>query len=162
VKQLKLILKPMITKHLIRPERVRRIPSGFNWLDHRLVRLNYINRCDCPALALYLLLVTVADVQGLSYYSDKALGRRLKLSGSRSVFLRNIRTKPLLVKAALPLLDSTQLSSFTTRLLKNSLKQTMCPFGGFLSRPVVGLGLFYAQIGLFLTDSKWLHQRYLR
>jgi hypothetical protein len=69
----------MITKHLIRPERVRRIPPGFNWVDHRLVRLDYINRCDCPALALYLLLVTVADVQGLSYYSDKALGRRLKL-----------------------------------------------------------------------------------
>ena len=29
------------------------------------------SRCELPALGLYLLLVTVADAQGLSYYSDK-------------------------------------------------------------------------------------------
>ena len=31
------------------------------------------------AWALYLFLVTVADVQGLSYYSDAAIGRHLKM-----------------------------------------------------------------------------------
>lgn len=79
----------MINKRLIRPERLRHIPPGFNWVDHRLVRLNYVNRCDCPALALYLVLVTVADAQGLSYYSEKALGRRLKLDSLQLIQARS-------------------------------------------------------------------------
>jgi len=66
-------------KHLIRPDRVRQVPTGFNWVDHRLVRHNYIDRCHCVDLALYLFLVTVSDVQGLSYYSDQAICRRLRI-----------------------------------------------------------------------------------
>ena len=66
-------------KHLIRPDRLRQIPAGFNWVDHRLVRHNYVERCDCTALALYLFLVTVSDVEGLSYYSDQAICRRLRI-----------------------------------------------------------------------------------
>jgi|SRR5829696_2726766 len=69
----------MIQKRLIRPDRVRQVPSSFNWIDHRLVRDHYIERCDCTALALYLFLVTVSDVQGLSYYSDASICRRLKI-----------------------------------------------------------------------------------
>lgn len=69
----------MIQKRLIRPERVRQVPPSFNWVDHRLVRDHYLERCGCTALALYLFLVTVSDVEGLSYYSDAAIGRRLKL-----------------------------------------------------------------------------------
>lgn len=69
----------MIQKRLLRPERLRQVPSSFNWVDHRLVRDHYIERCDCTSLALYLFLVTVSDVQGLSYYSDASLCRRLKL-----------------------------------------------------------------------------------
>lgn len=69
----------MIAKRLIRPERLRRVPQGFNWVDHRLVSQHYLERCEHRALALYLFLVTVSDVQGLSYYSDAAIGRRLKL-----------------------------------------------------------------------------------
>jgi hypothetical protein len=70
----------MIKKHPIRPDRLRQVPSQFNWVDHRLVRHHHIERCDCPALALYLFLVTVSDAQGLSYYSDKAVCRRLRIS----------------------------------------------------------------------------------
>lgn len=66
-------------KHLLRPDRLRQVPSGFNWVDHRLVRQNYIDRCDCVDLALYLFLITVSDDQGLSYYSDPAICRRLKI-----------------------------------------------------------------------------------
>jgi hypothetical protein len=69
----------MIEKRLLRPERLRQVPPSFNWIDHRLVRDHYIERCDCTALALYLFLVTVSDAQGLSYYSDASLCRRLKL-----------------------------------------------------------------------------------
>jgi hypothetical protein len=69
----------MIAKHLLRPERLRQIPTSFSWLDHRLVRHDYLRRADHRAWALYLFLVTVADAQGLSYYSDAAITRRLHL-----------------------------------------------------------------------------------
>lgn len=69
----------MIEKHLLRPQRQRHIPSSFSWVDHRLVRQEYLPRAGHSSWALYLFLVTVADVQGLSYYSDASLGRHLHL-----------------------------------------------------------------------------------
>jgi len=70
----------MIIKRVIRPERLRQIPPSFSWVDHRLVSGHFIEQCDLPSLALYLFLVTVADVQGLSYYSEPSIGRRLRMS----------------------------------------------------------------------------------
>lgn len=67
----------MIKKRPIHPQRIRRIPSQFSWVDHRLVRDRHIESCSHPALALYLFLVTVADQDGLSYYSDPTLMSRL-------------------------------------------------------------------------------------
>jgi hypothetical protein len=69
----------MIEKHLLRPQRQRRIPPSFSWVDHRLVRQEYLPRASHSSWALYLFLVTVADVQGLSYYSDASLARHLHL-----------------------------------------------------------------------------------
>jgi len=69
----------MISKHLLRPHRLRQIPASFSWVDHRLVRHHYLARADHGAWALYLFLVTVADAQGLSYYSERAIGQRLKM-----------------------------------------------------------------------------------
>lgn len=89
----------MIHKRLIRPDRVRQVPPSFNWVDHRLVRDNYLNRCDCTALALYLFLVTVSDVQGLSYYSDASICRRLKIG-------------PLELSAARTQLEQAELIAF--------------------------------------------------
>ena len=66
-------------KRLLNPERVRKVPLQFSWIDHRLVQENYFVRCDHPAWALYLFLTSVADAQGLSYYSDASLVRRLKM-----------------------------------------------------------------------------------
>ncbi len=65
------------TKRILCPERLRRVPKAFSWVDHRLVRDRHISRCSHEALALYLFLVTVADAEGLSYYSDPAAGRLL-------------------------------------------------------------------------------------
>jgi hypothetical protein len=70
----------MIEKHLLRPERVRRVPAHFSWIDHRLIRDHHLPRADARAWALYLVLVTVGDERGLSYYSDASLGRLLSLS----------------------------------------------------------------------------------
>lgn len=72
----------MVQKHLICPQRIRKIPKQFSWLDHRLVRDHYIDRCSHSAAALYLFLVTVADVQGLSYYSDLVISQRLDMDAN--------------------------------------------------------------------------------
>ena len=69
----------MINKKILRPDRLRQVPAQFNWVDHRLVRDNFLRLADPAAWALYLVLVTVADAQGLSYYSDATLSRLLKM-----------------------------------------------------------------------------------
>lgn len=66
-------------KRVLNPERLRKVPPQFSWIDHRLVHENYFTRCDHSSWALYLFLVSVADVDGLSYYSDASLMRRLKM-----------------------------------------------------------------------------------
>jgi hypothetical protein len=58
-------------KQVLCRERVRRVPEQFSWVDQRLVRHEHVKRCDCHGLALYLMLVTVGDAEGLSYYSDE-------------------------------------------------------------------------------------------
>jgi hypothetical protein len=80
-------------KRVLCPERLRKVPAQFSWIDHRLVREDYFIRCDPPAWTLYVFLVCVADAEGLSYYSDASLMRRLKmdalqLSASRRQLLQ--------------------------------------------------------------------------
>jgi hypothetical protein len=60
-------------KRVLNPERLRKVPPQFSWIDHRLVQENYFLRCDHSAWALYLFLASVADAQGLSYYADASL-----------------------------------------------------------------------------------------
>jgi len=68
-----------VVKRVLCRERLRRIPLGFSWVDHRLVRDRHISRCSADALALYLFIVTVGDAEGLSYYSDDSITRLLPL-----------------------------------------------------------------------------------
>jgi len=69
----------MTTKTPILPERLRKVPKQFSWLDHRLVRDCHIEACSHPAAALYLFLVTVGDGMGLSYYGDRSIMKRLAM-----------------------------------------------------------------------------------
>jgi hypothetical protein len=69
----------MVTKQPICPDRIRKTPKRFSWLDHRLVSDHYIDRCTHAAAALYLFLVTVADARGMSYYSARTLAQRLAM-----------------------------------------------------------------------------------
>lgn len=68
-----------VIKRVLCPRLLRKVPSQFSWIDHRLVRDRHICRCSHPALSLYLFLVCVCDGQGLSYYSDQSIMRLLKL-----------------------------------------------------------------------------------
>jgi hypothetical protein len=69
----------MMQKKILRPERLRQVPAQFSWIDQRLVRENFLRHGEPAAWALYLVLVIVADAQGLSYYSEATLSRMLKL-----------------------------------------------------------------------------------
>jgi hypothetical protein len=73
----------MIQKQILRPDRLRQVPAQFSWIDQRLVRENFLSRADHAAWTLYLCLVTVADAQGLSYYSEATLSRMLQLEELR-------------------------------------------------------------------------------
>jgi hypothetical protein len=70
-------------KRVLCPERLRHVPSAFSWIDHRLVREGHISRLGHEAQALYLFLVTVADAEGLSYYSDAKAARVLNMDTAR-------------------------------------------------------------------------------
>jgi hypothetical protein len=60
----------MIDKFPLQSDNLRRIPRGFGWVDHRLMKEGHLRRCSTDALALYLVLICAADGQGLSYYGD--------------------------------------------------------------------------------------------
>ena len=79
----------MVEKRLLCPNRRRRTPAQFSWLDHRLVRERRLESCPVEAWALYLFLVTVGDAQGLSYYSDASLTARVPLDRHELLRARN-------------------------------------------------------------------------
>jgi len=63
-------------------ERLRTIPPSFSWVDHRLIRNHRIDGHTPHALALYLFLLAVSDADGLSWWGDEAIQRRLSLNSS--------------------------------------------------------------------------------
>ncbi len=60
--------------------KLRKVPKQFSWVDQRLVREHYIDALSHAACALYLFLLTVDYAQGLSFYSEPSLCRRLSMS----------------------------------------------------------------------------------
>lgn len=93
----------MTTKAPILPERLRKVPKQFSWLDHRLVRDRHIEACSHPAAALYLFLVTVGDGMGLSYYGDESIMKRLSMDQSTLESARGNLTRIGLVAWKKPL-----------------------------------------------------------
>lgn len=69
----------MIVKEPILKQRIRKTPTSFSWVDHRLVKNKYIESCTHAQSALYLFLVCVSDARGLSYYSDKSIMKKLDM-----------------------------------------------------------------------------------
>jgi len=67
-------------KHPISLAKLRQVPQQFSWVDQRLVRERDIDQLSHEACALYLFLLTVADAQGLSFYSERVLCQRLSMT----------------------------------------------------------------------------------
>ena len=93
----------MTRKFPICPDRIRTIPEQFSWVDHRLVRDRLIEQLTHEATALYLFLVTVADCQGLSYYSDASLCERLAMDTPTLVSARTCLYRAGLIAYRKPL-----------------------------------------------------------
>jgi hypothetical protein len=103
-------------KHLLDPARLRKIPPQFSWIDQRLVRERHIERLSHAAGALYLFLLTVADVRGLSFYSERSIGRYLAMTADRLDYARKELLRADLIAYRDPLyqvlsLDGLPLSS---------------------------------------------------
>jgi hypothetical protein len=69
----------MVAKRILCPDRLRRVPKKFSWVDHALVQDKHLRGLSHGAMALYLFLVTVGDADGLSYYGDATLMRHLRM-----------------------------------------------------------------------------------
>ena len=79
------------------------MPPQFSWVDHRLIRDECLGGCSLEAWALYLFLVTVADAEGLSYYAEPSLQRRLGISAAQLVRAREELIRRELLAYAAPL-----------------------------------------------------------
>lgn len=111
----------MTLKRILCEQRLRRIPARFSWIDQRLVFDGHLERCDASAAALYLLLVTVADVHGLSYWGDARVARLLRTSAERLARSRQDLIAADLVAYERPLYQVLSLDTPTPPLLSPPL-----------------------------------------
>ena len=99
----------MIVKSPLRPTRL--VPSGFGWVDHRLLRDGHLRACSTHALALYLLLVLAADGQGISFYGDRLVKNLLGLSTEQLADARACLVRTGLIAYEAPLYQLLEIPS---------------------------------------------------
>jgi hypothetical protein len=99
----------MMRKHVLCEERTRQVPPQFSWVDHRLVRDGFCRRCTPEELALYLLLVTVGDADGLSFYGEASMARLLGVPVERIDDMRSGLVRADLIAYCQPLYQVLEL-----------------------------------------------------
>ena len=93
-----------IIKRPINPRRLRKaLPTGFGWIDHRLLSGGRLGGPGAQALGLYCLLVCASDQQGLSYYSQERLCALLAIDGPALCNARRALCEADLIAYAKPL-----------------------------------------------------------
>ena len=90
-------------KRLLCVPRLRKVPQQFSWVDQRLVRDGHIDQLSHEACTLSLFLVTVADAQGLSFYSERSLCQRLSMTPAVLCQARQVLIEGALVAYQRPL-----------------------------------------------------------
>lgn len=90
-------------KKSICPQRLRKVPSQFSWVDQRLLREDHMLLCDTKSLAMYLFLIVVSDSEGLSYYKDSTICKYIKINLADIVEARNILIRADLIAYKNPL-----------------------------------------------------------
>ncbi len=61
------------------PDRIRTIRGSFSWVDHRFFRQGFDQGLTRTEKLLYLVLVSVSNCDGVSFYSDERLGELLDI-----------------------------------------------------------------------------------
>jgi len=117
----------MLEKRVLNKNRVRKVPRRFSWVDHQLMRGGYVERCDVTTLALYLVLVTVGDAQGLSYYSDKVLCGYLSIDLTALTTARRRLIEVGLIAYGPPLYQVLSIETLAVQAPSNSKSQSAIP-----------------------------------
>jgi hypothetical protein len=79
----------VIIKKVLYPDRLRKISGSFAFIEHRFLRDGFWDTLSQHELLLYLLLIVVADRNGLSYYSYDRLCTLLKISVDDYILARD-------------------------------------------------------------------------
>jgi len=79
----------MIIKKVLDADRLRKISGSFAFIEHRFLREGFWDTLSQHELLLYLLLIVVADRNGLSYYSYDKLCTLLKISVDDYILARD-------------------------------------------------------------------------
>lgn len=102
-------------KKIINAARIRRVPDHFSWVDHRLIRQYLLVGCSTHSWALYLFLVTVADADGISYYSDASVQRHISITATELRKARGELIKAGLIAWEAPFYQVLDLESHSTQ-----------------------------------------------
>jgi len=70
----------MITKRILKPDRVRSIEKGFSFIPHRFLKDGFLASLTQEELLLYLFLVLASDRHGLSFYAYDCICTLLRFS----------------------------------------------------------------------------------
>ena len=65
--------------HIPQPKNVRNIKGSFAWIDHRLIRNDFIKVMTHQDMVLYLFLILVADKNGISFYRKEKICEAVSL-----------------------------------------------------------------------------------
>lgn len=68
---------PKVDPHLVDPNRVRTLPRHFAWVDHRLREI--LHTLCLEEIAVLFFLHLAADKQGLSFWADSTIAKKLGL-----------------------------------------------------------------------------------
>jgi hypothetical protein len=63
----------------LQPDRIRAIRGSFSWIDHRFFRQGFDQGLTRLEKLLYLVLVAVANRDGVSFYSDERMEELLEI-----------------------------------------------------------------------------------
>jgi hypothetical protein len=79
----------MITKRVLKPDRIRKVGKGFSFIPHRFLTGGFLAALQPTEILLYMFLILAADRYGLSFYSYDAICNLLKLSLDQYIQARN-------------------------------------------------------------------------
>lgn len=125
-------IEAMIKKRILNSERLRRIQSGFAFIEHRFLTGGFLASMSRAELLLYFFLVLAADRNGVSFYCYDSICNLVGLDLSEYLEARvGLIEKVIQVIAASSSVDSSSISVLTGTILS-----TLCTFEPTNTKPL--------------------------